>query len=52
MPDDYALIARVRNIGQAAVPEGVVVGFYAGDPDMGGTMLGSGMTKTPGAGTP
>jgi hypothetical protein len=22
-----------------------VVGFYAGDPDMGGTMLGSGMTK-------
>ena len=41
----YALVARVRNIGQAAVPAGVVVGFYAGDPDMGGMLLGSGMTK-------
>lgn len=41
----YALVARVRNIGQAAVPAGVVVGFYAGDPDMGGTLLGSGMTQ-------
>ena len=41
----YALVARVRNIGQAAVPAGVVVGFYAGDPDMGGALLGSGMTQ-------
>jgi len=41
----YALVARVRNIGQAAVPEGVVVGFYAGDPEMGGAMLGMGVTK-------
>ena len=41
----YALVARVRNIGQAAVPAGVVVGFYAGDPDMGGMLLGSGMTQ-------
>jgi hypothetical protein len=41
----YALVARVRNIGQAAVPEGVVVGFYAGDPEMGGATLGMGVTK-------
>jgi len=41
----YGLVARVRNIGQAAVPAGVVVGFYEGDPDMGGTKLGEGMTK-------
>jgi hypothetical protein len=36
--------ARVRNIGQAAVPAGVVVGFYAGDPAAGGEPLGSGLT--------
>ena len=41
----YAIIARVRNIGQAAVPAGVTVGFYAGDPDMGGTKLGMGVTQ-------
>ncbi len=39
--------ATVRNIGQAAVPAGVVVGFYEGDPDLGGTLLGSGMTTKP-----
>ena len=41
----YAIVARVRNIGQAAVPAGVVVGFYEGDPDMGGVKLGEGLTK-------
>jgi hypothetical protein len=41
----YGIVARVRNIGQAAVPAGVVVGFYEGDPDMGGVKLGEGMTK-------
>jgi hypothetical protein len=40
----YEAIARVRNIGQASVPAGVVVGFYDGDPANGGTLLGSGMT--------
>jgi len=43
-PGEYGLIARVRNIGQAAVPPGVVVGFYAGDPAAGGVMLGTGVT--------
>ena len=27
---DYALVARVRNVGEASVPAGVVVGFYDG----------------------
>ena len=36
--------ARVRNLGQASVPAGVVVGFYEGDPDQGGTLLGKGET--------
>lgn len=41
----YALVARVRNIGQAAAPAGVVIGFYAGDPDDNGEKLGEGITK-------
>ena len=41
---DYALVARVRNIGTASVPPPVAVGFYAGDPAAGGTLLGSGVT--------
>jgi hypothetical protein len=40
----YEAIARVRNVGQAAVPAGVLVGFYDGDPQQGGTLLGQGMT--------
>ncbi|HLT39554.1 MAG TPA: hemolysin, partial [Enhygromyxa sp.] len=40
----YQAIATVRNIGQAAVPPGVVVGFYDGDPSLGGALLGSGVT--------
>jgi hypothetical protein len=43
-PDEYGVVARVRNIGQASVPAGVAVGFYAGDPAMGGMPLGSGAT--------
>ncbi|UQA61495.1 FG-GAP repeat domain-containing protein [Polyangium aurulentum] len=35
----YALVARVRNIGEASVPPGVVVGFYLGDPAAGGMEL-------------
>jgi hypothetical protein len=40
---EYGLFARVRNIGQAAVPPGVVVGFYLGDPQQ-GNLLGQGTT--------
>jgi hypothetical protein len=40
----YQAIARVRNIGQASVPAGVIVGFYDGDPSGGGMLLGQGMT--------
>lgn len=35
----YSLAARVRNIGEAAVPAGVPVGFYLGDPANGGVEL-------------
>jgi len=42
--DEYTLIARVRNLGQAAVPAGVVIGFYAGDPEDKGELLGQEMT--------
>ena len=42
---DYALVARVRNIGTASVPPGVVVGFYENDPASGGTLLGQGTTS-------
>ncbi|WP_146657980.1 FG-GAP repeat domain-containing protein [Enhygromyxa salina] len=40
----YEVFARVRNIGQAAVPAGVLVGFYDGDPALGGNLLAQGMT--------
>jgi hypothetical protein len=40
---EYALVATVRNIGEAALPAGVVVGFYEGNPP-GGTKLGQGVT--------
>jgi VCBS repeat protein len=36
---EYGLVARVRNIGEAAVPAGVPIGFYAGDPNAGGVLL-------------
>src|SRR6185369_10041294 len=35
----YGLVARVRNIGEAAVPAGVPIGFYAGGPPMNGGIL-------------
>ena len=44
---EYGIVARVRNIGQASVPEGVVVGFYEGDPQNGGTLLGQELTTQP-----
>jgi hypothetical protein len=37
----YGLVATVRNLGSAALPSGVVVGFYAGA----GTYLGGGVTN-------
>jgi hypothetical protein len=39
----YALAATVRNIGEASLPAGVVVGFYVGQPG-GGAPLGTGAT--------
>lgn len=39
----YGLVATVRNIGEAALPAGVVVGFYAGPPPS-GVLLGSAST--------
>lgn len=40
-PDEFGAIARVRNLGRAAVPAGVPVGFYEGDPTAGGSLLGT-----------
>ncbi|MEZ4222764.1 MAG: VCBS repeat-containing protein [Polyangiaceae bacterium] len=39
----YGIIATVRNIGQAVLPPGATVTFYAGTPP-GGTQLGQGST--------
>jgi hypothetical protein len=44
-PGPTALVATVRNIGQAALPAGVVIGFYEGTPPN-GTMLGQAQTVT------
>ena len=41
----YGLYGRVRNIGQASVPPGVIVGFYQGAPPL-GTFLGTATTTT------
>jgi hypothetical protein len=43
---DYGLIATVRNLGQAVLPPGQTVTFYAGTPP-GGTALGSAQTSVP-----
>jgi hypothetical protein len=40
-PEEFGVIARVRNLGRAAVPQGVPVGFYEGDPAAGGVLLGT-----------
>ncbi len=42
-PDKYSLVATVRNIGEAALPAGVAVGFYTGDPPN-GMKVGEGVT--------
>jgi hypothetical protein len=42
-PGPTALVATVRNIGQASLPAGVVVGFYEGSPPA-GALLGQGVT--------
>lgn len=39
-PGEYGIAATIRNIGRAAVPAGVPVAFYEGDPASGGTSLG------------
>jgi len=33
--DSYSLVATVRNVGEASLPSGVIVGFYTGDPGTG-----------------
>jgi len=43
-PKEIGVIARVRNLGRAAVPQGVPVGFYEGDPASGGVLLGTELT--------
>lgn len=43
-PTEFAIVARVRNLGRAAVDAGVPVGFYEGDPSAGGALLGTGAT--------
>ncbi len=40
---EYGLVATVRNLGSAALPDGLVVGMYAGTAP-GGTLLGSDVT--------
>jgi len=41
---EYGLVAVVRNVGEAALPAGVAVGFYAGNAP-GGMALGQGQTS-------
>lgn len=36
---DYALVARVTNLGEASAPAGVPVNFYLGDPAAGGALI-------------
>jgi hypothetical protein len=43
--DGYEVVARVRNIGQAAAQAGVLVGFYDDDPALGGALLFQGLTS-------
>ena len=40
----YTLVATVRNVGEAALPAGVIVGFYTGDPPN-GDKVGEGVTS-------
>ena len=41
---EHEVYARVRNIGQAAVEPGILVGFYDGDPGAGGILIDQGVT--------
>jgi hypothetical protein len=41
---EFAIIGRVRNVGEASVPAGVLVRFYLGEPGT-GTVLGEGTTS-------
>lgn len=41
---EYALLARVRNVGESALPKGVIVGFYKGSLGA-GVKLGEGQTS-------
>jgi len=43
---DYSFVVRVRNIGEASVPAGVVVGLYLGDPQAGGFEIGGSPMST------
>ncbi len=43
-PTEYGAIARVRNLGRAPVAPGIPVGFYDGDPQGGGILLGTLLT--------
>ena len=36
---DYALVARVTNLGEASAPAGIPVNFYLGDPAAGGALI-------------
>lgn len=40
-PSEFGATVRVRNLGRAAVPQGVPVGLYEGDPAAGGILLAS-----------
>jgi hypothetical protein len=43
---NYTLVATVRNVGEASLPAGVIVGFYTGD-SPNGVKVGEGMTTKP-----
>lgn len=42
----YGLVARVRNIGEAAAPAGIPVSFYVGDPSAGGVVIAGSPVST------
>ncbi|MCA9653766.1 MAG: VCBS repeat-containing protein [Myxococcales bacterium] len=43
-PSEFGATARVRNLGRSAVPQGVPIGFYEGDPAAGGVLLATELT--------
>ena len=42
--EEYALVGRVRNVGEAPAPAGVPVYFYEGEPGNGGVQFAQGVT--------